>query len=117
MTQLQAEYSSPRHMELIAALKAGAKPMSLVSKFKLTVGTIRKIARTARKFETFNLVLTDGESSVAVASVTTSKGFEHACRHAMKKYSAFFDGLELPTWKLVAGERSVMVVDLKGGEE
>lgn len=110
---IQIEYSSERHAALIERLQGGAKPMELVSEFKMSADTIRRIRRTAAQFERFEIFLADGMTNVPVASVVTAKGFEHACRHVMRHFSGTFSNLTLPQWKLVAGANSVMVKDLR----
>jgi hypothetical protein len=113
MNKIQIEYSSERHLALIADLDAGVPVADLVSKHKLTDKTISRIRRHVAQFKTFAIVLTDGITSMKVAEVTTRKDFRHACRHVVRRYSGSFNRLELPQWFLVAGSDRVKLVDLR----
>ena len=95
-----------RDAQIIAAIEE--KPAKEVAEqFGLSAGTIRKIVRRAKASQVYDLAITDGHQSVPVGQIITSRGFIHACRRAMREYSAFFARLELPQWKLVAGKESI----------
>lgn len=113
--RIQAQYSDSTYEAIIAAIKDGGKTSDLAKQFKVSGSTVRRIARTIKGFETFELSLTDGVTTVSVAAVTTCQGFEHACRFAMKQFHGFFDGLMLPQWRLVSGSHQAKLTDLRVG--
>jgi hypothetical protein len=113
MNAIQIEYSSDRHQALIADIKADVPLLEMVTRHKLTDKTIQRIKRHIRQFKTFEITLTDGLTTMKVASVTTRKDFIHACRHVVRKYSGSFNRLELPQWVLIDGEDRVKLVDLR----
>lgn len=113
MNNIQIEYSSERHAALIADIKADVPMLEMVDRHKLTDKTIQRIKRHLSQFQTFEIVLTDGLTTMKVASVTTRKDFMHACRHVVRRYSGSFNRLELPQWLLVAGKEKVKLVDLR----
>lgn len=95
-----------RDAQIIAAIEEKSTK-EVAEQFKLSVGTIRKIVRRAKASQVYDLNITDGQQSVQVCQIITSRGFVHACRRAMREYSAFFARLELPQWRLVAGGESI----------
>ena len=113
MNSIQIEYSSERHLAIIEDIKADVPMMEMVARHKLTDKTIQRIKRHLAQFKTFEIVLTDGLTTMKVAKVTTRKDFLHACRHVVRRYSGSFNRLELPQWILKAGTEQVKLVDLR----
>jgi len=113
VNHIQIEYSSERHAALIADIKAEVPILDMVARHRLTDKTIQKIRRHIAQFRTFEIVLTDGLTSMKVASVTTRKDFLHACRHVVRRYSGSFNRLELPQWVLQSGDERVKLIDLR----
>jgi hypothetical protein len=68
---------------------------------------VRQIIAQQSKCEPFELFIADNSQKIGIAKVYTSRGFLHACRLAMRQYSATFARLELPSWQLVAGADSI----------
>jgi spermidine synthase len=99
-----------RDAEIVSALE-GATTAEVADRFHLSAGTVRKIARRAKGSKQYDLVITDGVQTVPVGQIITSRGFIHACKRAMREYSGFFSGLELPQWRLVAGSDSISLRD------
>ncbi|MDB5822205.1 MAG: hypothetical protein JWR21_909 [Herminiimonas sp.] len=100
-----------RDQQILDALAGGAVKKDVAKSFDLTVGTIQKIVRRDKAGEVFALALTDGQQTVPVGHVKTSRGFIHACRCAKRKFSGTFQRLELPQWKLVSGSESISLND------
>lgn len=95
-----------RDAEIIECV-AASSTKEAAEHFGLSVGTIRKIVRREKNGQIYSLALTDGMQTVPIGEVKTSQGFIHACKCAMRKYSGTFSRLELPQWRLVAGDDSV----------
>jgi hypothetical protein len=113
MNNIQIEYSSGRHLAVILDIKAAVPMLEMVSRHKLTAKTIQRIKRHLKEFKTFEIVLSDGLTTMKVAAVTTRKDFRHACRHVVRRYSGSFNRLELPQWVLIAGDERVKLSDLR----
>lgn len=116
MEQIQIEYSSDNHQALIADIRTGVPILDMVNRHKLTRETIQRIKRHIAQFKTFQIVLTDGITTMRVADVTTRRDFLHACRHVLRKYSGSFNRLELPSWELVAGDQRIKLIELRDQE-
>jgi hypothetical protein len=83
----------------------------------VSASRVRQIVRRAKAAETFELYIEDGTHRIPVAQVRTSRGFLHSCLLAKRKYSGLFASLELPSWRLTAGNNSILVnaAELNGG--
>lgn len=113
MQILHAECGHPRHRSILAALAAGAPAAAVAAGHGLQKATVQRIARTAARLQSYPLTLTDGITTLPIADVRTSRGFLHACRHALQVYSGTFDHLELPQWRLTDGTREVAIAALR----
>lgn len=109
----------PDAFESVAALLAtteippvrGAKTeayQSIAAALHLPEGMVRHAARKAASMEEFPLVLCDrGGVVVPVAVVKSPKGFEAACRCAVRHFPGTLKNLELPDWVLTDGRQQI----------
>ncbi|WP_157057131.1 hypothetical protein [Herbaspirillum autotrophicum] len=110
--QLITESTNPeRDSAIIEASQGGAATKDIADLHKISVGRVQQILRRHKAGEVFDLFLADGQQKVGVAQVITSRGFIHACQLAMREYRASFARLELPSWRLVAGENAIALND------
>lgn len=110
---LIAEYGSPRHQAIVAAVSSGAETRQVAEQFKVNTRTVRRVMKSAESRQAFTISLQDRHSNIPLGTVLTSRGFMHACQHIMRTYSAFFNSLELPHWELVCGEQRVKLADIR----
>jgi hypothetical protein len=99
-----------RDAEIMQALQH-TTTKEVAEMFGLSAGTIRRIARREKENKIYDMSVTDGSQTVPVGQIVTSRGFLHACKRALREYSGFFGRLELPQWKLVAGDESISLRD------
>lgn len=111
MNSLSISKHAERNAQIIAALVEMSAD-EVAKKFGLYRNHINRIANLEKRQECFALTLTDGQSSIPIASVKTHKGFINACKIAVTAYSSTFSRLEIPSWRLVAGENSIFLKDL-----
>lgn len=116
MNTIYAECGSDRHQAIIKTMNACGDAAETADHFGITKASVQRIVRTAKKLEAFELTLTDGQTTLPVAQVHTSRGFLHACKAALNTYSGTFSNLELPNWKFVAGGQCVSLADLKSSK-
>ena len=88
-------------------IRGGAAIAGIAAQHNISPARVRQIVKRSTCAETFDLVLHDGMQSVPVAKITTSRGFLYCCRMARRKYPGLFASLELPTWKLSAGDNTI----------
>lgn len=60
----------------------------------------RRIARIAKQVHAFSLHLVGNGADVPIATVVTAKGFESACKTALRAFSGTFKNLELPGYAI-----------------
>ena len=106
MEHLNATPNALRNLEIVEAM---SKPRQrgdldeLVEQFGLSKSRLNQIWKEGPKpIEVFELTLTDGSQKIPVAEVECAEGFSKAARCAMSHYSAMFDRLELPCWRLIS---------------
>ena len=61
---------------------------------------VRRIARIAKQVHAFSLHLVGNGVDVPIAVVVTAKGFESACKTALRAFSGTFKNLELPGYAI-----------------
>lgn len=113
MNIIFAELGSERHRAMIEAISNGAAPADVAERFRFTKETVQRIARQNKKLMPVELTLTDGQTTLPVATVMTTKGFVHACKTAIRTYSGMFSRLELPSWRLVSQCEAIKLSELR----
>jgi hypothetical protein len=107
MNTITESTNPERDGAIIASSRGGVSTADIAKAHNLSVGRVQQIIRQQGKCEPFELFIADKSQKISIANVYTSRGFLHACRLAMRQYSATFARLELPSWHLVAGADSI----------
>ena len=72
----------------------------IASDFKTDRKAVRRIARIARQVQAFSLRLVGNGTDVPVATVVSAKGFESACKTALRTFGGTFKSLKLPGYAI-----------------
>ena len=72
----------------------------IASGMKTDRKAVRRIARIAKQVHAFSLKLVGNGADVPIATVVTAKGFESACKTALRTFSVTFKNLELPGYAI-----------------
>lgn len=72
----------------------------IASGMKTDRKAVRRIARIAKQVQAFSLRLVGNGADVPVATVVTAKGFESACKTALRTFGGTFKNLELPGYAI-----------------
>ena len=72
----------------------------IASGMKTDRKAVRRIARIAMQVQAFSLQLVGNGADVPIATVVTAKGFESACKTALRAFSGTFKNLELPGYAI-----------------
>jgi len=96
-----------RDAAIFEAHRGGAAINEIAKQYRISVARARQLIKRSDATEVFDLVIEDGMNRVPIALITTSRGFIYACRMAKRKYPGLFARLELPSWRLRAGDHSI----------
>ena len=77
-----------------------ARLYEIASGMKTDRKAVRRIARIAKQVHAFSLQLVGNGADVPIATVVTAKGFESACKTALRTFSGTFKNLELPGYAI-----------------